>query len=118
MLYPNERPDHMELAERIMVARNNMGVTMEALTDRTGNPRYRTEALALYSESSRAWDALTRDPGTMIRSTGTNLGFLNSRNILHPQAGYEPRLFNQIDKDVLEPSSWEMLAPPDYRLSD
>jgi tetratricopeptide (TPR) repeat protein len=111
MLSPNERPDHMELAERLMTARNNMGVTLEALADRTGNPRYRAEATALYSESARAWDALTRNPQTMIRSTGTNLGFLNSRNILHPQAGYEPRLFNQIDRDVLEPSVWEALVP-------
>jgi tetratricopeptide (TPR) repeat protein len=118
LLSPNERPDHMELAERLMVARNNMGVTMEALAGRTGNPRYQAEAMALYSESARAWDALTRNPETMIRSTGTNLAFLNSRNILYPQAGYDPRLFNQIDKDVLEPSSWEILAPPDYRLSD
>jgi tetratricopeptide (TPR) repeat protein len=118
MLSPNERPDHMELAERLMVARNNMAVTMEALTARTGDPRYRAEAMASYAESARAWDALTRNPDTMIRSTGTNLGFLNSRNILHPQAGYEPRLFNQIDKDVLEPSSWETLAPPDFRISD
>jgi tetratricopeptide (TPR) repeat protein len=118
MLSPNERSDHMELAERLMVARNNTAVTMEALADRTGDPRYRTGAMALYTESARAWDALTRNPDTMVRSTGTNLGFLNSRNILHPQLGYEPRLFNQIDKDVLEPSSWEVLAPPDYRLSD
>jgi tetratricopeptide (TPR) repeat protein len=118
MLSPNERPDHMELAERIMIARNNMGVTLEALADRSGNPHYRTEAMALYAESSRAWDSLTRNPETMIRSTGTNLGFLNSRNILYPQAGYEPLLFNQIDKDILEPSAWEALAPPDYRLSD
>ncbi|MDR2742952.1 MAG: tetratricopeptide repeat protein [Treponema sp.] len=118
MLSPNERPDHMELAERLMVGRNNLGVTMEALAGRDGDPRYRAEAMALYSESARAWDALTRNPDTMIRSTGTNLGFLNSRNILHPQAGYEPRLFNQIDKDVLEPSAWETIAPPDYRLSD
>ncbi|MDR2071087.1 MAG: tetratricopeptide repeat protein [Treponema sp.] len=118
LLSPTERPDHMELAERLMVARNNTGVTLEALTDRTGNPRYRSEAQALYAESARAWDTLTRNPDTMIRSAGTNLGFLNSRNILHPQAGYEPQLFNQIDKDVLEPSAWEALAPPDYRLSD
>jgi tetratricopeptide (TPR) repeat protein len=118
MLYPNERSDHMELAERIMIARNNMGVTLEALTDRSGDPRYRTEAMALYAESSRAWDALTRNPDTMSRSTGTNLGFLNSRNILYPQAGFEPHIFNQIDKDILEPSAWETLAPSDYRLSD
>ncbi|MDR0759727.1 MAG: tetratricopeptide repeat protein [Treponema sp.] len=118
MLSPNERPDHMELAERLMVARNNMAVALEALTDRTSEQRYRTEAMAFYAESARAWDALTRDPNTMIRSTSVNLGFLNSRNILHPQTGYEPQLFNQIDKDVLEPSSWEALSPPDYRLSD
>jgi tetratricopeptide (TPR) repeat protein len=118
MLSPNERQDHMELAERLMIVRNNMGVVKEALTARTGDPRYQAEAMALYAESSRAWDALTRDPETMVRSSGTNLGFLNNRNMSYPQAGYEPQLFNQIDKDVLEPSAWEMLAPPDYRLSD
>jgi tetratricopeptide (TPR) repeat protein len=118
LLSPNERPDHMELAERLMIARNNMAVVLEALSDRSGDPRYRAEAMAFYSESARAWDALTRNPDTMSRSGGTNLGFLNSRNILYPRDGYEPRLFNQIDKDVLEPSAWETLAPPDYRLSD
>jgi hypothetical protein len=118
MLSPHERPDHMELAERLMVARNNMAVALEALTDRTSEQRYRTEAMAFYAESARAWDALTRDPNTMIRSTSVNLGFLNSRNVLHPQTEYEPQLFNQIDKDVLEPSSWEVLSPPESRLSD
>jgi tetratricopeptide (TPR) repeat protein len=118
MLSPNERQDHMELAERIMVTRNNMGVVKEALASRTGNPRYRAEAMALYAESSRAWDALTRNPETMVRSNGINLGFLNNRNLSYPQADYDPQLFNQIDKDVLEPSAWETIAPPDYRLSD
>jgi tetratricopeptide (TPR) repeat protein len=118
LLSPNDRQDHMELAERLMVARNNMGAVLEALAERTGDSRYRAEAMALYSESARAWDALTRNPVTMARSAGTNLGFLNSRNILYPQTGYEPRLFNQIDKDVLEPSAWEILAPSEYQLSD
>jgi hypothetical protein len=40
-------------------------------------------------------------------SPGTSLAFLNSRNILYPQAGYEPQLFVRIDRDVLEPSPWE-----------
>jgi tetratricopeptide (TPR) repeat protein len=125
LLLPHEREDHMELAERIMVARNNMGVAMEALSARTGNPAYRSGALSLYSESARAWDALTRDPQSMIRSgagdlsmPGINLAYLNSRNILYPQGGYEPQLFMHIDKDVLEPSEWEALAPPAFRLSD
>ncbi|MDR2053663.1 MAG: tetratricopeptide repeat protein [Treponema sp.] len=123
-LTPNDRPDHLELAERLMVARNNMGVTMEALTQRTGNPGYRAGALGLYVESSRAWDVLTRDPVTMVRSgagelstPGINLAFLNSRNLLYPRTGYEPELYLRIDKDVLEPSAWEELAPQGYRIS-
>jgi tetratricopeptide (TPR) repeat protein len=125
LLVPHEREDHLELAERMMVARNNMGVAMEALSARTGNPVYRSGALGFYSESARAWDALTRDPGTMVRSgagelstPGINLAYLNSRNLLYPQEGYEPQLFRHIDKDVLEPSEWETLAPAVFRLSD
>jgi tetratricopeptide (TPR) repeat protein len=125
LLTPNERPDHMELAERMMVARNNLGVTLEALTERTGDNSYRSAALGLYAESARAWDAITRNPQTMIRSgagelstPGMNLAYINSRNSLNPVPGFEPRIYLQIDKDVLEPSAWEELAPPGYRLSD
>jgi tetratricopeptide (TPR) repeat protein len=117
LLIPNDRPDYIEMAERLMIARNNMGVALEALTKQTGDNRYRTRALAFYAESARAWDALTRNPDTMIRSGSVNLAFLNSRNSLYPEDGYEPKLFTQIDKDVLEPSVWEQLAPPAIRLS-
>jgi tetratricopeptide (TPR) repeat protein len=124
MLLPNDRPEFVELAERLMVARNNLGVTLEALAGTTGDVRYRSRALALYAESARAWDALTRDPQTMTRmrptdlyTPGINLGFLNSQNSLHPVPDYEPQLFIQIDKDVLEPPAWENLVPPAYRLS-
>ncbi|MDR0629209.1 MAG: tetratricopeptide repeat protein [Treponema sp.] len=125
MLLPNERPDHLELTERLMVVRNNLGVTLEALTEQTGDNRYRSQALGLYSESARAWDTLTRNPETLVRSgvgelstPGLNLAFLNSRNSLHPEPDYEPQLYIQIDKDVLEPSPWEALAPQNFRLSD
>ncbi|MDR1100394.1 MAG: tetratricopeptide repeat protein [Treponema sp.] len=125
LLLPNDQPEFVELAERLMIARNNMGVVYEALTEQTGDDRYRSRALALYSESARAWDTLTRNPQTMIRSLpapglygpGINLPYLNSRDVLYPQPGYEPQIFLRIDKDVLEPSSWERLAPPGSRLS-
>jgi hypothetical protein len=125
MLMPNDRPEHMELAERIMVTRNNLAVTLEALTDATGSTSYRSRALGFYTESARAWDSLTRNPDSMIRAgagdlstPGINLAFLNSRNTLYPEPGFEPQLYMQIDKDVLEPSLWENLVPADYRLSD
>ncbi|MDR1104801.1 MAG: tetratricopeptide repeat protein, partial [Treponema sp.] len=125
LLLPNEGPEYVELAERLMVARNNMGVTLEALTRETGDNRYRSRALALYTESARAWDALTRNPQTMIRllplpglyGPGINPAYLNVRNSLYPVRDYEYYFFLPIDRDVLEPSEWETLAPVNSRLS-
>ncbi|MDR1575960.1 MAG: tetratricopeptide repeat protein [Treponema sp.] len=111
VLLPNDRPEYLELAERLMMARNNAGVACEALADETGARRYRTRAQALYAEANRAWDSLTRDPRTMIRSGSIPLPYLNSRNTLYPQVEYEPQIFIRIDRDVSEPSKWEELAP-------
>ncbi|MDR2485261.1 MAG: tetratricopeptide repeat protein [Treponema sp.] len=125
VLMPSDRVDHMELAERLMMVRNNFGVTLEALTERTGDTKYRSQAMGLYSESARTWDVLTRDPETMLRmkpgdlpGPGVNLGYLNAQNALHPVSEYEPQIYIQIDKDVLEPSPWEGLTPQNFRLAD
>jgi outer membrane protein assembly factor BamD (BamD/ComL family) len=121
---PNEQGEQLELAERLMTAHNNLGVTLEALTRQTGSNSYRSRAFSLYAESERAWDAITRNPQTMNRlgplpgnaGPGVNPAYLNVQNSLHPVPGYEPQFFYRIDKDVLEPSAWEELAPPQYRL--
>ncbi|MDR0688865.1 MAG: tetratricopeptide repeat protein [Spirochaetaceae bacterium] len=125
LLTPHDQSEHMELAERLMVARNNLGVTMEALAEQTGNNGYRSRALGLYAESARAWDAITRNPETMVRTgaadlstPGVNLAYLNSRNALNPVPDYEFQIYPHIDKDVFEPSAWETLVPANYRLSD
>jgi tetratricopeptide (TPR) repeat protein len=119
VLLPNDRPDFLEVGERLMMARNNTGVVYENLADITGNRDFRSRALVLYAESARAWDAITRNPVTMIRmrpaeglhAPGVNLGFLNANNALRPASDYKPEIFVRIDKDVLEPSRWEELAP-------
>ncbi|MCA1948999.1 MAG: tetratricopeptide repeat protein [Treponema sp.] len=109
MLVPNDRPEHMELVERLMMARNNLAATLENLADATGNASLRSQALALYAESSRAWDLITRDPKSMIRSDSKNLAYLNTRNALYPVKNYERQIYIYLDKDVLEPSPWEKL---------
>jgi hypothetical protein len=111
ILLPNDRPDFLELAERLMMARNNAGVASEMLAAQTGNRSYLTRAMSLYAESSRAWDSLTRDPRTMVRSGSTPLPYLNTRNTLYPQTGYEPQIFIRIDREALENSPWEDLSP-------
>jgi len=111
VLLPNDRPEYLELAERLMMARNNAGVACEMLAAQTGNRSYQTKAISYYSESSRAWDSLTRDPRSMVRSGSTPLPFLNTRNALRPQANYEPQIFIRIDREGLENSPWEDLSP-------
>ena len=125
-IFPGGRPEEQDLAERIMVVDNNLGVTLETLTRISGDTSYRSRALYLFSEAIRAWDVLTRDPESMARmrpikdlySPGINLPYLNTQNILHPSPNYEQQIFMRIDRDSLEPSDWEALIPRDYRLSD
>jgi tetratricopeptide (TPR) repeat protein len=119
VLLPNDNVQFLETGERLMMARNNAGVVNEALAGQTGNRDYRSRAMGLYAESARAWDAITRNPETMTRMRLTdspgapsiNLGYLNANNALRPNSGYRPQIFVRIDKDVLEPSRWEELAP-------
>jgi tetratricopeptide (TPR) repeat protein len=119
ILLPNDNPQFLELGERLMMARNNAGVVYESLAEQTGNRDYRSKALALYAESSRAWDSITRNPETMTRTRlvdtpgapSINLGYLNANNALRPSSSYRPEIFIRIDKDVIEPSHWEELAP-------
>jgi hypothetical protein len=119
VLMPNDNVQFLETGERLMMARNNAGVVNEALAEQTGNRDYRSKAMVLYAESSRAWDAITRNPDTMTRMRLTdspgapsiNLGYLNANNALRPNSGYRPQIFVRIDKDALEPSHWEELAP-------
>jgi tetratricopeptide (TPR) repeat protein len=125
-LMPGGRPEEQELAERIMVADNNLGVTLETLTRITGNTNYRSRALGFFAESIRSWDVLTRNPESMTRSRpirdlygpGINLAYLNVQNILNPASGYDQQIFMRIDRDLPEPSVWENLVPRDYRLSE
>jgi len=118
VLLPNDSIQFHETGERLMWARNNAGVVNEALAEQTGSREYRSRAMVMYAESSRAWDAITRNPETMTRSRlldspgapSINYGYMNANYALRPGSGYTPQIFVHIDKDVLEPSRWEQLS--------
>jgi tetratricopeptide (TPR) repeat protein len=126
LIMPTDDEEQLILAERLMAARNNMAVVLEALNERTGNNSFRSRAEGLYVDSERAWDVLSRNPATMVRmrpspeinAPGVNPAYLNIQNMLYPVPGYERQFFMRIDKDILEPSAWEELSPAVYRLSE
>ena len=126
VITPTDDRRQLEIAERIMVAQNNLGVTLEALTERTGNTAYRTRAQSHFADSVQAWDVVTRNPMTMFRmrpsidinAPGVNPAFLNIQNSLNPSAGFEHHFFLRVDNDIFDESRWEELAPPGFSLSE
>ncbi|MCL2720544.1 MAG: tetratricopeptide repeat protein [Treponema sp.] len=118
VLLPNDNPQYIDTGERLMMARNNLGVVYEYLADQSGNREYRNRAMTMYIYSSSAWDSISRNPTTMTRSRladspgapGINLGYLNANNALRPNNFFDPQIFIRIDRDVLEPSRWEELT--------
>ncbi|HKL87052.1 MAG TPA: tetratricopeptide repeat protein [Treponemataceae bacterium] len=100
ILFPQVRTDHGEFVQMYMQNANNLGVTLNRLASRTGDSRQNGRSLALFAESSRAWDALTRNPETLVRAQGSNLAYLNMQNITRPTGLFVPEIYSDIPKTL------------------
>ena len=94
--FSNTRPDDVAFIERFMHTANNLGATLSRLSERTGDSQKNGRALALYAEATRAWDALTRNPQTMIRAKSVGLAYLNTQNMLNPKSSYQSEIYTDI----------------------
>ena len=90
------RPDDAAFIERYMHVANNLGATLNRLSERTGDLQRNGRALALYAEATRAWDALTRNPQTMIRAKSVGLAYLNTQNMLNARSSYQSEIYTDI----------------------
>ena len=119
IVFPQTRSDHATFVELYMKTSNNLGVTLNRLAQRTGDSARNARALALLSESARAWDAMTRNPETMVRlsrvrlendrSSGIqsggsdfngNLAYMNIKYMTHPRPEFLPELYSDIPKTL------------------
>jgi tetratricopeptide (TPR) repeat protein len=100
IVFPQARVDEGQFVELYMRTANNLAVALNRTAMRTGDSRKNARALSLLSESVRAWDALTRNPETMIRAQGTNLAFLNIQNMTHPASFYQSEIYPDIPKTL------------------
>ena len=92
----NTRPDDAAFMESYMHTTNNLGATLSRLSERTGDSQRNGRALALYAEATRAWDALTRNPQTMIRAKSVGLAYLNTKNMLSSNSPYQAEIYTDI----------------------
>ena len=99
-LAPQEDADDYEIVDMYLKANNNLGVTLYRLARQTGNSNMNAEAIVRLSDSMRAWDALTRNPQTMIRMEGSNLAAQNSKYITHPHPDFEPAIYTDIPRTL------------------
>lgn len=113
VLFPQVNTEQGELVDLYMRAANNLGVSLNKVADRSGDARKYTEAMVYLTDSMRAWDALTRNPATMMRLDGTNLAMLNMKYITAPVSDFEPELYREIEKTLKDEkpltqgASWE-----------
>ncbi|TFG83766.1 MAG: hypothetical protein E4H20_04795 [Spirochaetales bacterium] len=103
LIEPQSRPSQGEIVELLLMARNNLGVTLYRIGERMGNAERRAEAMGSFTESARLYDSLSRDQMTMIRSESQNLGFLNLDFVLHPKRGIDMAIFRQLPPDMAYP---------------
>ncbi|MDR3284929.1 MAG: hypothetical protein LBS97_07115 [Treponema sp.] len=98
IVYPQIQEDHAELVDTYMKAANNLGVVLYRQSLQTGGSGKNAKALMWLSESTRAWDALTRNQQTMVRLKGSNLAEQNISYITYPLASYNPELYTAIPR--------------------
>ena len=92
----NTHPEDAAFIESYMHTANNLGATLSRLSERTGDSQKNGRALALYAEATRAWDALTRNPQTMIRAKSVGLAYLNTYNMLSAKNPYQAEIYTDI----------------------
>ncbi len=97
---PMEQADHRSLVEYMLKVNNNLGVVLYRLSERMGDRRKRSQALAYLAAATEQYDVLSRDPETLRRPETRNLPSLNMRGILYPSSKFDPQIYRLIPKDL------------------
>ncbi|WP_029409652.1 periplasmic flagellar collar protein FlcA [Treponema pedis] len=100
IVFPQSRVDHAEFVENYMQTANNLGVVLNRIAVQNGDSNKNGRAISLLGESTRAWDALNRNPETMIRSKAVNLAYANIQNIVKPRSLFTPEIYSDIPKTL------------------
>ena len=102
IVFPQTSVKDYDVVNTYLYASNNYGVTLYNLAKRTGNSALNAQAIVQFSQSLRAWDALTRNQETLVRLEGSNLAQQNIQYITHQVPEFEPSIYTEISKTLLD----------------
>jgi tetratricopeptide (TPR) repeat protein len=100
-LLVRENPDHEALIEYMIKAENNLAIALyrQSQRDATEGDKF-SESLALLESSAQRSENMARDFETGERAAGTNLAYLNMREILYPSSNFEPQIYEALPRDL------------------
>ena len=102
LVLPQANVKDYDLVNTYLSAANNYGVTLYRLAKKTGNSGLNAQAIVQFQQSLRAWDALTRNQETLVRLSGSNLAEQNIQYITHPVPEFEPAIYTDISKTLVD----------------
>ncbi|MBU8912391.1 MAG: hypothetical protein KOO61_00090, partial [Spirochaetales bacterium] len=100
-LLVDEAPLHQSVVEYLIRVNNNLGVTLNRLSEGdAGNPDLYSTALIYLTQSIEYSENYRRDPYTLARGSAVNLAYLNQRGILYPTPEYSLQIYNGLPEDL------------------
>ena len=100
IVFPQTSVNDYDTVNTYLYAANNYGVTLYHLAKRTGDSALNAQSIVQFSQSVRAWDALTRNQDTLLRLPGSNLAEQNIKYITSPIPNYEPSIYIEIPRTL------------------
>lgn len=97
IMLPQVREHDTLFVENYMKATNNLAVTLNRLAVQNGNSEMNSRSFVLFAESTRAWDALTRNPQTLIRTKNRQSpAYVNIQYMTAPNKNFVPEIYTEI----------------------
>lgn len=101
IMLPQLREIDTLFVENYMKATNNLAVALNRLAVQQGNSEMNARSFALFAESTRAWDALTRNPSTLIRVKNQQApAYVNVQYMSVPDKNFVPEIYTEIPKTL------------------
>ena len=97
VILPQLDTTHGEFVELYMKTANNLGVALNRVAVQTGDSAKNARSFAYLSESTRAWDALTRNPDTLIRvKNEKSAAYVNIQYMTVPNRDFIPEIYSDV----------------------